>query len=130
LISVKLRLPCGKLCSKFPLKPAGERRRPILSNGRDVHFLAAMAFAFAGYTVAGPSDAGSIRNRADVRMVQRRRGARLALKAFQSLRVQGKASRQELERYKAAELGVLGLVDHTHPTATQLLQCRNGRQFD
>ena len=30
-------------------------------------------------------------------------------------------SGQELERYKAAELGVLGLVDHTH-AAAKLLQ--------
>ena len=48
-------------------------------------------------------------NRADVRMVERRAGAGFACEAFQSLRVRGNAVGQELERYKAAELGVLGL---------------------
>ena len=32
------------------------------------------------------------------------------------------ALRQELHRHEAPELGVLGLVDHTHPTAAQPLQ--------
>ena len=29
--------------------------------------------------------------------------------------------RQELERHKAMKFGVLGLKDHTHPAATELL---------
>jgi hypothetical protein len=61
-------------------------------------------------------------NRADVRVVQHRGGARFAFETFESLRVQGEAVGQELERYKAAELGVLGLVDHAHPSAAELFQ--------
>jgi hypothetical protein len=55
-------------------------------------------------------------------MVQSRGGARFALKAFQSLAVLGKMFRQELQGDEPAELHVLGLVDHTHATATQLLE--------
>src|SRR5215469_16198495 len=62
-------------------------------------------------------------------VTESRAGPRLALKAFQSLRGPGNAVGQELERYKTAELGVLGLVDHTHPAAAELFQdavVRNG----
>jgi len=57
-------------------------------------------------------------------------GARFALKALQSLAVLGKMFRQELQGDEAAELDVLGLIDHTHPAATQLFQnavMRNGK---
>ena len=42
-------------------------------------------------------------------------------KAAECLRVFGYIVRQELESDKAAELHVLGLVDHTHPAAAELL---------
>src|SRR5208337_1105977 len=58
---------------------------------------------------------------ADVGMVERRGGAGLPLKTLQRLTIPGKFFRQEFERYEAAELGVLGLIDHTHPSAAQLL---------
>ncbi len=59
---------------------------------------------------------------ADVGMVERRGGARLALEARQRLLVAGDIFGQELERHHAAELGVLGLVDHAHAPAAQLAQ--------
>src|SRR5215470_6842210 len=55
-------------------------------------------------------------------MVQSGSGARFALKAFQSLAVLGKMFREELQGDEPAELDVLGLIDHTHPAATQLLE--------
>jgi len=42
-------------------------------------------------------------------------------KAFDSLRIVGKLFREEFQRHIAAELCVLGLIDHTHPTATKFL---------
>src|SRR5215472_2742718 len=65
-------------------------------------------------------------------MVESRGGARLALKTLQSLAVLGKMFRQKLQGDEAAELGVLGLIDHTHPAATQLLEdavMRNGSAY-
>ena len=60
-------------------------------------------------------------NRADVGMVQRRGRLRFAPEALQRLRVLGHIIGQELQSDKAAELCVLGLVDHAHPAATELL---------
>ncbi len=57
---------------------------------------------------------------ADIGMIQRRRRARLPAKAFQRLRVARKFIRQKFEGNKAAQLGVLRLIDHTHAAATQL----------
>ena len=58
-------------------------------------------------------------DRADVRMVQRRGGARLALEALERLRVARQLARQELERDLAAEARVLGAVDDTHAAAAE-----------
>ena len=49
-------------------------------------------------------------------------GARFALKTLQSLAVLSKMFRQELQGDEPAELDVLGLVHHTHPAATKLLE--------
>src|SRR5262249_24472507 len=51
-------------------------------------------------------------------------GGRLsfALETLQGLAILGQCFRQELEHDEPTELGVLGLIDHTHPTATQLLK--------
>ena len=57
---------------------------------------------------------------ANIRMVQSRGSARLALEARQRLLVAGHFLGQELERHHAAELGVLGLVNHAHAPAAQL----------
>ena len=62
-------------------------------------------------------------------LVQSGRGARLALEAFQSLVVLGKMFRQKLQGDEPTKLGVLGLINHTHPASTQLLEdavMRNG----
>jgi hypothetical protein len=61
-------------------------------------------------------------NRADVGMVQRRGGARLAAKAFQRVLVFLQVFGQELEGNVAAEGEVLALVNHTHASAAQLAQ--------
>ena len=60
-------------------------------------------------------------NGADVGMIQRRSGLRLALEAGQSLRIFGDIVGQEFQRDKAAELEVLRLVNHAHAAAAQLL---------
>jgi hypothetical protein len=65
----------------------------------------------------------------DMGMVQSGGGARLTLKAFQSLAVLGKVFGEELQGDEAAELEVLGLINHTHTAATELLEdvvMRNG----
>jgi hypothetical protein len=51
-------------------------------------------------------------------------GGRLcfALETFQSLAVLGKMFWQKLQGDEAAKLGVFGLINHTHPAATQLLE--------
>jgi len=58
---------------------------------------------------------------ADIGMVQSGRGPRLATEAVEDLRVFGDFIRQKFQRRKATEHGVLGLVDHAHPAAAQLL---------
>src|SRR5262245_39857561 len=51
---------------------------------------------------------------ADIRMVKRRGGLRLALKPLERLMIPGTAFGQELECDQAMQFQVLGLVDHTH----------------
>ncbi len=58
---------------------------------------------------------------ADVGMVQGGSGTRFPAKSFQHDRVLGDQFRQEFKRHQPAQLGVLGLVDDTHPAATQFL---------
>ena len=58
---------------------------------------------------------------ADVGVIEGGRGLGLALEALQGLMVLGHFFRQEFERHEAVKLGVLGLVDHTHPTTPELL---------
>ena len=60
-------------------------------------------------------------NRADVGVIQSGSGLGFASKAFQRLVVFRKFLGQELERDKPMELGVLGLIDHAHAAATELL---------
>ena len=61
-------------------------------------------------------------DRADVRVVEGRGRARLALEALDGLAVPGQLVRQELERHRAAQARVLGLVDDTHAAAADLLE--------
>src|ERR1700730_17855248 len=68
-------------------------------------------------------------DRADVGMIQCRGRLGFALEAAECLRVFGYIFGQELERHKATELHILGLVNHPHPTAAKLLDdavVRNG----
>ena len=66
---------------------------------------------------AGPD----LMNGADIRVIQRGCGARLAAEAFERPRVGRHVVRQELERDPAAELAVLSFVDDAHPAAAQLV---------
>src|ERR1700745_563095 len=52
---------------------------------------------------------------ADVGMVQSGSRTSFTSETFQCVRVSRKVFGQELQGDEAAELGVLGLVDHTHP---------------
>ena len=69
-----------------------------------------------------PSCLADVINRADVRMVQRRRRAGLALKALQRLRVFLHALRQELQRDVPAETCVLRLVHDAHAARAELVR--------
>lgn len=66
---------------------------------------------------------------ANARMVQRRRSAGFALKAFQGLRIARNIRGQELEGDVAAKVEVFSLIHYAHPARTELLQnavMRNG----
>ena len=62
-----------------------------------------------------------VMNGADVGMIQRGRGASLALEPAQRLPVASQFVRQELERDEATEPGVLRFVNHAHSAAAELL---------
>ena len=57
-----------------------------------------------------------------MRMVERRGGARLALKTLDGQRIARQSGRQKLERDLAAQADVFRLVDHPHAAATELFQ--------
>ena len=59
---------------------------------------------------------------ADVRVIQRRSGARLAQKAIDGLLIAGAMVRQKLERHRTGKLDVLGLVDDAHPPGADGLE--------
>src|SRR5437899_2882189 len=62
-------------------------------------------------------------------MIQGRCGTSFPPKTIHSLVVSGKLFGEEFQRHRAAQAGVLGFVDDTHSTATQLLKdskVRNG----
>ena len=59
---------------------------------------------------------------ADVRVIERGSGARLALEALQQLAVLGHFRRKKLQGHAAAELGILGFVHHSHATRTQFAE--------
>ncbi len=58
---------------------------------------------------------------ADVGMVERRGSLRFTLETRQGLRIATELVGQELQRHEAVKAGVLGLVDHTHAAAAELL---------
>src|SRR6202043_1601578 len=53
---------------------------------------------------------------ADVRMVERRSGASLALETFEGVGIRTKFGGKKLQSYVPAQSFVLGLVDNSHPT--------------
>ena len=60
-------------------------------------------------------------NRADVRVVERRGGARFSLEPLQRLPVFCEVLRQKLQRHPSTQFRVFGLVDHTHAATTEFL---------
>ena len=54
---------------------------------------------------------------ADVGMIQGRSGPSLALESFQSLRIRGEKTGQELQGDMAAQFRVLGFIHFAHPAA-------------
>ena len=61
-------------------------------------------------------------DRADVRMIERRGSEGFPLKSFAGGRIVLHLRGQELQRDMPVQLEVFGLVHHTHPAATELLQ--------
>ena len=61
---------------------------------------------------------------ADVRVVQRRGGARFALESRQRLRVARPLVGQELQGHRPVQARVLGPVDDAHAATAELLQMR------
>jgi hypothetical protein len=58
---------------------------------------------------------------ADVGMIQRGGGSRLAAKTLEGVRIGGDFRGQELQRDEAAEFGVFGLIHNAHPATAELL---------
>ena len=68
-------------------------------------------------------------DRANIRMVQRRRGPCFPPETLECQRIAGDVIGKKLQRNKAAKLGVFGLVNHTHSATAQLTDdtvVRNG----
>ena len=61
-------------------------------------------------------------NGADVWVIQRGGGARFSLESLQRLPVFAQRIRQELEGNQAAQFCILSAINHTHPTAPELLE--------
>jgi hypothetical protein len=61
---------------------------------------------------------------ANARMVQRRRSAGFALKAFQGLRIARNIRGQELEGDVAAKVEVFSLIHYAHPAAPSFCRMR------
>ena len=61
-------------------------------------------------------------DRANVGMVERRGGARLAAETLQRLRIAAQLFGQKLQRHTAAQLEVLGTIDHAHAAAADDVQ--------
>jgi hypothetical protein len=61
-------------------------------------------------------------DRANVRMIQRRRGLGFAPETLKRLPILRQILRKKLEGHKAAEAGVLGLVDDAHASAAEFFE--------
>ena len=82
-------------------------------------FLESLAFQVLHHQERPALVAVDIVERADVRMVQRGDGARLALKALHCRPVRGHGLRQKLHRHRAPQARILGLINDAHAAATQ-----------
>ena len=60
-------------------------------------------------------------NRADIGMIQRRSGLRLAPEAFQRRLVLHHFARQEFQRHLPPQLGILRAINHAHSAAANFL---------
>ena len=60
-------------------------------------------------------------DRANVWVIQRGGCARFAAKAFNGLRIAGKLLGKKFQPDKSPKFEILGLVDHTHTAAAELL---------
>ena len=60
-------------------------------------------------------------DRANPRMIQRRRSARLASKPFERLRLLRQFVGEKFQRHRAVQPAILRLVDHAHSAGAQLL---------
>src|ERR1700722_1354977 len=58
---------------------------------------------------------------ADIGMIESGRGARLPAKSLQGLRIKRQFIGKKFEGDKAAKLGVLSFIDHTHAATAELL---------
>ena len=61
-------------------------------------------------------------NRADIGMIQCRRGLRLALETAECLRIAGDLVGEKFQGDEAVQARILGLVNDPHPAAAQFLQ--------
>jgi hypothetical protein len=68
-------------------------------------------------------------NGADVGMIQGGSGTGFAPEALEGLTVIGDIVGQEFQRDVAAKIFVFGLIDHTHPAATEFLENAIVRNF-
>jgi secreted protein with Ig-like and vWFA domain len=66
-------------------------------------------------------------NDANVGVVERGSGTSFSAETLQRLGIASHVVGQELKGDEAAELGVLSLIDHTHPTAAQLVNDATAR---
>lgn len=61
-------------------------------------------------------------DRANVRVIERRRRARRAPQTLQQLRVARRFRGEEFQRDVASQIQILSFVHHSHPAAAQLFQ--------
>ena len=58
-------------------------------------------------------------NRADIRMIERRRRLRFTAESLEGLAILGHFLRQEFQSYRAVQAGVFGFVDDAHASAAE-----------
>ena len=61
-----------------------------------------------------------VEDRADIRMIERGRGARFALEPFEGFAIRGERGRQEFDGDLPAQARVFGAIDHAHAALAQV----------